>query len=44
MLFAPKNKHITGDVNLYIDGSEIEQVKDPQFLGVILNSKLDWKY
>ena len=43
MLFAPKDKHITGDVNLYIDGSEIEQVKDQQFLGVILNSKLDWK-
>ena len=43
MLFAPKNKHITGDLNLYIDGSEIEQVKDQQFLGVILNSKLDWK-
>ena len=38
-----QKKHIIGDANLYIDGSEIEQVKDQQFLGVILNSKLDWK-
>ena len=26
-----------------MDGLEIEQVKDQQFLAVILNSKLDWK-
>ena len=29
--------------NVLNNGSEIEQVKDQQFLGVILNSKLDWK-
>ena len=44
MLFVPKNKPIIGDVNLYSDGLETDlEVKVQKFLGVILNSKLDWK-
>ena len=45
MLFVPKNKRVNTDtVKLYIDGSEIEQTKIQKFLGVIINSQLDWKH
>ena len=43
MVFKPRQKRQTLDINLEISQSEIVQIKETVFLGVILDEKFAWK-
>jgi hypothetical protein len=44
IIFTSTHKRVTSDsIKLYIDGLEIEQVQTQKFLGVIINSQLNWQ-
>ena len=45
MLFSPKNKRFDSEsITISIDNNTIEKVDKTKFLGVIIDSKLQWKY
>ena len=43
VLFKAKNKKIKEPMTLRINGEEIKQVSSTKFLGIIIDSKLNWK-
>jgi hypothetical protein len=42
MIFSTAKKEISQEVNVAIDGKNIERVTETKFIGVILDSKLKW--
>jgi len=42
IVFRPKNKPIEGNPNIQIDDCNIATVDSSKFLGIIINSSLDW--
>jgi exonuclease III len=43
MLFGQKNKKTTTNINIFIGGVKIDTVQHTKFLGIILDSALNWK-
>ena len=44
IIFTSTHKRVASNsIKLYIDGLEIEQVQTQKFIGVIINSQLNWK-
>ena len=43
MIFSKKKKTCDRKINIVIDGLAIDEVKKTKFLGVIIDSKLNWK-
>ena len=43
MVFKPSQKRRSHDIQLLINGSKLDQVKETIFLGVILGENLNWK-
>ena len=44
ILFSPSKTHVPDDCKLYISDDEIHQVSHTKFLGVMIDSKLNWDF
>ena len=43
-VFSPKRKSLPFNVNIQIEGQEIQQVDKTKFLGVLIDNCLSWKH
>ena len=42
MLFSKRKNNLSGEINLRINNNDIQSVTEFNFLGLYLNSKLNW--
>jgi hypothetical protein len=43
MIFGPNNKKDSHNINIQIEGTQLEVVQETKFLGVIVDNGLSWK-